>query len=591
MKKIISLFLLMLSTLFFIFPFKVDAATLTSGKCGSNITWKLNDSGTLTLSGSGKMKEYYSTNDFPWYEYSSKIQKVSFSDEITTVAEHAFNSYQNLKEVSLGKNITSIGSFAFFNCNSLTKINLPNKLTSIGNGTFHSTKLSTIVLPDSLVTIGADAFSCTNLKEISIPGITVIEQGTFSECKFLRKIEIASGTKTINAAAFERCEELSEVTLPNSITNISMWAFADCYSLTSLKLPSNLKNLGANVFNGSGLKTITIPKSVTDITTAFNKCSSLTKIYFEGDYLKTLDDYTFDGVTATVYYPKGNSTWIKSRRLDYGGDLTWVAKDYFEITTQPKGKAVKSGEKVSTKVTATGTGLKYQWYIKNPGASKFSKSSITSSTYSCTMKSSISGRKVYCVITNSKGNTLKTNTVTLSMINLKTQPANKRASLGSIVKTSFSASGSGLTYQWYVKEAGAAKFVKSSNTSKSYSYTMTKVKSGRQVYCVIKDKYGNTMQTRTATLSAAASITKQPTNVSAANGKTAKTSITAFGTKLSYQWYICNAGSTKFSKSSVTTSTYSCKMNSKSNGRKVYCIVTDGYGNTVKSKTVTLKLK
>ena len=33
----------------------------------------------------------------------------------------------------------------------------------------------------------------------------------------------------------------------------------------------------------------------------------------------------FDGLTATAYYPAGNSTWTAEVRQNYGGNITWVA--------------------------------------------------------------------------------------------------------------------------------------------------------------------------------------------------------------------------------------------------------------------------
>ena len=47
-----------------------------SGTCGENLTWTLDDEGTLTISGEGEMNDYKSWNDFssnrsPWnFNYS-----------------------------------------------------------------------------------------------------------------------------------------------------------------------------------------------------------------------------------------------------------------------------------------------------------------------------------------------------------------------------------------------------------------------------------------------------------------------------------------------------------------------------------------
>ena len=70
----------------------------------------------------------------------------------------------------------------------------------------------------------------------------------------------------------------------------------------------------------------------------------------------------------------------------------------------------------------------------------------------------------------------------------------------------------GLTYQWYFKNAGASTYSKSSITTNTYSMTMDAVRNGRQVYCVITDKFGNSVQSDIAILRLPVSltITKQP---------------------------------------------------------------------------------
>ena len=62
---------------------------------------------------------------------------------------------------------------------------------------------------------------------------------------------------------------------------------------------------------------------------------------------------------------------------------------------------VNAGEKATVSVAAEGVGLTYAWYIKDPGASKFSKSSVTASSYSVNMTEARNGRQAYCVISDS----------------------------------------------------------------------------------------------------------------------------------------------------------------------------------------------
>ena len=72
--------------------------------------------------------------------------------------------------------------------------------------------------------------------------------------------------------------------------------------------------------------------------------------------------------------------------------------------------------------------------------------------------------------------------------------------IGQKFSISFEVQGDGLTYQWYVKEAGAKTFKVSSNKTSTYAYSMQNYMNGRQVYCVITDKYGNQVVTEVVTI-------------------------------------------------------------------------------------------
>jgi hypothetical protein len=86
-------------------------------------------------------------------------------------------------------------------------------------------------------------------------------------------------------------------------------------------------------------------------------------------------------------------------------------------------------------------------------------------------------------------------------------------------------------------------------------------------------------------------ITAQPQPAAAPDGEIVRASVTATGDGLTYQWYIQNAGGSKFSKSSVTTAEYACRMNQTADGRQAYCVITDRYGISVRTETITLTMR
>lgn len=122
---------------------------------------------------------------------------------------------------------------------------------------------------------------------------------------------------------------------------------------------------------------------------------------------------------------------------------------------------------------------------------------------------------------------------------------------------------------------------------------MAKYMASRQVYCVITDKYGNSVTTDVATISLSPvelKILEQPTDVYAAKGEKFSISFEVQGDGLTYQWYVKESGAKTFKVSSNKTSTYAYSMQNYMNGRQVYCVITDKYGNQVVTEVVTIHL-
>ena len=110
-----------------------NAFAVATGRCGDSITWTLDDSGNLTLSGSGEMWNYgYDSSPFKDYE----IRKATIEDGITSIGKYAFYGCSGLTKLTLPNSVTSIGTCAFRGCCGLTELTLSNSVTSIGTGAF-----------------------------------------------------------------------------------------------------------------------------------------------------------------------------------------------------------------------------------------------------------------------------------------------------------------------------------------------------------------------------------------------------------------------------------------------------------------------
>ena len=119
-----------------------------------NLTWTLYADGTLTISGTGAMKNYdYNDNPSPVYN-NSNVKKVVIEDGVTSIGNSAFNECISLTSITIPDSVTSIGTYAFSGCRSLTSITIPDSVTIIGNSAFNAcSSLTSLTIPDSVTSI------------------------------------------------------------------------------------------------------------------------------------------------------------------------------------------------------------------------------------------------------------------------------------------------------------------------------------------------------------------------------------------------------------------------------------------------------
>ena len=165
----------------------------TSGTCGENLTWKLED-GVLTISGTGAMTDYSPIQgpQLPWA--AAKIKSVVVESGVTSIGDHAFVGQIGLTSITIPDSVTSIGDDAFFYCMSLTSVKIPDGVTRICQKVFQDcSSLTSVEIPDSVASIGSNAFyNCTALKNVYY--------SSCSEAKW-NSISIQSGNDDLKNAA------------------------------------------------------------------------------------------------------------------------------------------------------------------------------------------------------------------------------------------------------------------------------------------------------------------------------------------------------------------------------------------------------
>ena len=291
--------LLCLCVLLTLLPVNALAAeTVSSGSCGSNLTWELDSDGTLTISGTGEMKDCYHGDEAPWMTERTKIKRVVIKSGITSIGGAAFYDCSNLADVTVPSSVTKFGESTFSHCTSLTSVEIPNGTTTIGWCMFYGcSSLTSVTIPSSVTAIGAGAFyGCRGLTNIDIPsGVTYIGYRAFSGCNGLTNVELPNGLTGIYEETFQGCN-LDSMSIPGSVKYIDDRAFSYCSRLTSILIPGSVSSIGTGAFYCcSGLSDLTISNGVKSIGWAtFRYCSSIDCVTIPSS-VTSIDGYAFQG--------------------------------------------------------------------------------------------------------------------------------------------------------------------------------------------------------------------------------------------------------------------------------------------------------
>ncbi len=160
-SKVLSVFLcaVLMLTVFSIGAFAVEEQ---SGTCGADLTWTLDASGELTISGTGNMSTYILT-DAPWASYAEQIKSVTIEEGVTSIGNFAFENCVNLTKIDIADGLELVSGSAFAGCVKLTKVKLPDTVTLIGNNAFKGcTALEYVHIPSSVTKIGTAILADTN---------------------------------------------------------------------------------------------------------------------------------------------------------------------------------------------------------------------------------------------------------------------------------------------------------------------------------------------------------------------------------------------------------------------------------------------
>ena len=371
---------------------------VAGGQCGDDLTWTLDSSGTLTISGTGPMYGY-SLHKNPWCDSALRNSGIS----------------TRVKNVEISSGVTTLGAYALSACDSMVSVSLPETLLAVGESCFFSsTALHNISIPNSVRSIGDCAFSgCNGLTRVTLgSSLKGIGGQAFKECSSLSSIVIPEGVTAIEYSTFEDCSNLMEITIPRTVTSIGRWAFDGCYGLSKVTFTGtraqwnaidvkeyNDPLLSANItFAGSGPAAPTVTAGTDSQgrpTLKWKAVSGAAKyeVYrarsLNGDYIK-YSTTTGTAYTNTSYIENGNTYYYKVRALDANGTAgAWssvVSVTYKQTLPVPTvtGGNDAQGRPTLTWNAVTGA-VKYEVYRARSRSGEYIKySTVTGTSYTNT---------------------------------------------------------------------------------------------------------------------------------------------------------------------------------------------------------------
>ena len=324
-----------------------------------------------------------------------------------TVKGLIFGVFKNVTGITIPEGYTTIG-INVFQHSQITTLNIPASVTTIERGPFmgvnklqsitvnpanpnftaengvlyNKTKTELIcypkgktdedfTVPDGVTKImGLAFFQNPNIKTVTLPtSVSELDPYTlapfagysaFTDCASLTAINVKSGNPTFKSvdgvvysaddktlAMYPSGKEMDPYIVPSTVEHIAQSAFLYTKKLKNITISEGVKDIGAYAFKNSGIKSASIPASVTSISDGvFVNCSNLetVDVASANTAYSSVDGVVFNKtVTDLIYYPTakageytvpGTVTTIKQSSCEGTKKLT-------KITLPPSVKTIE----------------------------------------------------------------------------------------------------------------------------------------------------------------------------------------------------------------------------------------------------------
>ena len=235
-----------------------------------------------------------------------------------------------------GKAVVGIGRYAFATCGNITSINIPTTVTYIEESAFFNCEgLTTLSLPNSLRTIGREAFwYCRSIKSLYIPASVVsIADLAFPYWHALTSIKVDPNNPVydsrnncnaiIETATNTLIASCQKTVIPNTVTSLSDFAFFGCGGLKSITIPSSVTSIGYENFNCCNDLTTIQVETANPVFDSRNNCNGI---------IETSSNTLVAGCQSTI---------IPNDVVKIGNCAFWGCNNLTKITIPPSVTALE----------------------------------------------------------------------------------------------------------------------------------------------------------------------------------------------------------------------------------------------------------
>ena len=265
-----------------------------------------------------------------------------------------------------------------------------------------------------------------------------------------------------------------------------------------------------------------------------------------------------------------------------------------KITEQPQDASAIEGRAARFSVTASGTGLKYQWQTLNDNGEWENITGATDSSYTVlAAELDMTGNQYRCVVSGADGKEINSDAAKLTVNEgtaITRHPADEAVAVGEDATFTVVADGHELTYQWQkLSDEGVWEDITGANKS---SYTVTDAAldmDGGEYRCIVTGKDSEAISgSAELTVYEETEITKQPDDATVTEGATAVFSVTADGTDLDYQWQVNSGSGWTDIEDAIAPVCYVTPTSVGMTGNQYRCVVSGADGKTVESNAAKL---